>query len=88
MPKKTKRKDWRIRLAEEKYFYKQIKNQKKKDNILEKPKQPICPNCNTELSVWNKCELCGWEKEKCKWKVLGKCWLKISEKNCKNCNLF
>jgi len=23
-----------------------------------------CPNCNTELIVYDKCDLCGWEKKK------------------------
>lgn len=47
-----------------------------------------CPNCNMELRIWNKCDLCGWERGTCKQRILGKCWLKVSEKFCKDCELF
>jgi len=69
--KKISRRDWKIKARMIKYNLMCIdkKIQMIKNNNLDKPKpQPnICPDCNVELNVPDKCELCGWEWKKCKW---------------------
>jgi len=91
--KGEKKVDWITRMTESANKCREVKIQMIKDNNLDKPKPKskpiICPNCNMELSVWNKCDLCGWEKEICKREALGeKCFLKTDETSCENCGKY
>ncbi len=68
--KGEKKVDWIIRMTESANKCREMKIQMmKREKESPKPiSEPnICPDCNVELNVLDKCELCGWEWKKCKW---------------------